>query len=242
MEKLLEQPVMSAFSKQMNTYTKPFPMTEFLSPDALYVLASLGGNTQRIPFIPFPQHLDVERGLAELTPAYIQEKELTDLAREVIVAIAWMQKSQSIVMMNEVTFFYENDALPVTVAIPNETQTKIRLAYRYKTVELLSVLGAYRWMNQKLTKDERLSCQDVVAKDIIDQFEACENFSVSMYEKQRLVYNCIFLENDGGVVKYDVERDTIEEAAGRTWLKELMQQFHMSEEFGFDDIKKRQGF
>lgn len=242
MDKLLEQPIMADFSKQMRAYIHPFPKSEFLSPEALYVLASLAGNTNQIPFIPFPHDFDAKRGLAELTPSYIKDEELTERAREVVVAIAWMQKSQSVVMINEATFFYENDALPVSVAIVNETQTKIRLAYRYKALELLGVLGAYRWMNQTFTKDERLMRQTALAKDIIQQFEACDNISVSMYEKQQLVYNCIFLDNGGGVVKYDVMHNTIEEDAGRTWLKELMQQFHINEEFGFDDIKKRQRF
>lgn len=231
-----------AFSLKMKTYTQSFAQAEYLTPEALYVLASIGGNTQTIPFIPFPEDFDAQRGLAMLTPAYIQDEILTELAREVIVAIAWMQKSRYTAIINEASFFYEKDGLPVSVVVSDETQTRLRIAHRYKTAELLSVLGAFSWMNQPLNKTERLSLQTAQVKDIIERFEGVQNVGVSLYEKGKVIYNSIFFDHDGGVVKYDAMKETIEEQSGRLWLKELMKQLHVNQEFGFDSVNQRRGF
>lgn len=230
---------MSALKKQMNDSTAPFPKEEFLTPEGLYVLASLGGNRQTIPGIPFPSDFDAKRGLLELTPAYVDQEVLSDLGREVILAIAWMQQSSIIAMINAVTCFYEKDGLPVTVVTPDETQTKMRIAHRYKTPELLGMLGAFSWMHQKLEKAERFMPQDVQVNAVIEQFDGCEHMHVALYESGKLTYNNLFFDYDGGVVKYDMAENKIEERSGRTWLKELMQKLYVNEEFGFD---KRKGF
>lgn len=230
------------FSEQMQTYTQPFLPQEFITPEALYALASIGGNTHTIPFVPFPEDFDAQRGLERLKPAYIQDEILTELAREVIVAIEWMQKSQYVAIINEISFFYEKEGLPVTIIVSNDTYTGLRLAYRYKTAELLGVIGACTWMNKPLNKEQRLIQQSVQVKDVIERFEGRENLSISLYENGNVVYNSIFFEYDSGVVKYDATRDVIEEQAGRFWLKEIIEKLHVNKEFRFDKEDNRKEF
>lgn len=229
------------FADTMMSYTAAFPDAEFLAPDALYALASIGGNTKTIPLIPFPSDFDVKKGLMQLEGAYLQDGELTDLAREVIVAISWMQQSEVIAMLNEATFFYQEESLPVSVIVPNKTREKVRIAHRYKTAELLGVLGAFPWLTKPLTKTRKLSEQTVTVRDLLARFEGRENLAVSIYKKGKVVYNCIFIENDGGVIKYNETTGIMNEDAGRLWMVELIKELQVNKEFHFD-ADKRGGF
>ena len=223
------------FHKSMDMHTAPFPADEFITPEALYSLASIGGNTETIPFIPFPKDFNAERSLSELTPVYINESGPTALAQEVILAIAWMQQAEYVAILNEATFFYQKDALPVSVVGLNKENTKLRLAYREKATELLGVLGVFEWMNQPLKKQERFICQKVTVQEVMKRFEHHTSMSLSLYEKGKVIVNAIFFDCGESVVKYNVIEETIEEKAGREWLKEIMKQLHIYDAFDFEN-------
>lgn len=223
--------MLRVFQEQMQQYAVPFSDDEYLTPGALYALASIGGNKRTIPFIEIPENLDIDEALTELAKKYIDNTQITDLAKEVTVAIEWMQKSTHCLMINEVTFFYTADSLPATAVLPSDDNTKFRLAHRYKTSEIIGALGFFKWLNKPLEKEEVLAFQNVQVIDVLDKFKDCDSVVVSLFIEGELKYNCVFIDNDGAVVKYDEINGTIEEKAGYFWLQEILKVTTVNDEF-----------
>lgn len=222
---------MEALKEKIEELTKPFEKEEFLSAAGLYALASIGGNNDTIPFLAVPETFNIEEAIHELETGYIHNDELTELSYEVITALNWAQMSTHCLMMNDLTFFFQEDATPVSVFIPNEDNSKFRVAHRYKSMEIIAFLGFFPWLNQFLQKEEILSQQDVEIKDVINHFKEQDSLAVALFVNGKIDYNCVFIDNAGGVIKYDETVSTLEEKAGIEWLQEILQIATVNNEF-----------
>lgn len=212
-----------------------------LSSGAIYLFSQVFNNANTIPGIIYQKEdFDNKEDLYKelLNNGYVTTNEVSDLGKELMVAIANMQQAEYALVLNQVAYFFDAKKINVTKVITQDNG-KHALYHRQKVIEISAALKAIPGFNTDLEgRKDKIKKQPASILQFEQMYANHKATSIQIYRQGKCIYNRVVVAGDNSAIYYNLTDKTINEDAGRNLVKEVMKIIQIGVEFGFARYQK----